>query len=305
MNPSVTDAVHRALERTSNVLFEPFSLKKWLILGFCSFLATLGRGGYSFQYPASGEDSGRHLSRAGAWISSHPVLALALGAGGLVIALAVKALLEWLSSRGTFMFLDGVVRDRGAVSEPWHRLADRAYSYFVLSFTVTAGMAFLSVLILLCCAILAWPGLMAQTLDYRATLALIVALSTLPPLGLLYLLVRSILSDFIAPIMYVRKIDAGSAALLYWRQLFLPHFTSIVLFYLCKLALSIIAGLAAIIAVLFTCCLAAVPYLGSVIVLPISVFFRSYSIFYLSQFGQDWDLMRSVSGPDANPEGAR
>ncbi len=303
MIPSVTDAVHSALERTRKVLFRPFSLKKWFILGFCSFLATLGRGGCSAHYNVHGEDPGRQVGRAAAWISSHPFLVLALAAGGLVVGLAIKAVLVWLSSRGTFMFLDGVVRDRGAVSEPWHRLADPAYSYFLLRFTVVAGMAFLSVLILLCCAILAWPSLMSQTFDYRARVALIVGASTFLPLGLLYVLVRSILSDFIAPIMYIREIDAGPAAVLFWRQLFLPHFTSIVLFYLCKLALAIIAGLGAILAVVFTCCLAAIPYLGSVILLPFTVFFRSYSIFYLSQFGQGWDIMRAVSALREEPQG--
>lgn len=172
---SVGDAVDRALERTRDVLFRPFQLSKWFILGFCAFLTTLGRGGCSFQYRFSaGGDAGPPIGDAVQWITSHLLLVIALSGGALVIGLAVRALLDWLSSRGQFMLLDGVVRDRGAVSEPWHCLAGPANSYFVLRYTITVGIALLSVGILAACVVLAWPSLMAETFDSRAQLALIV-----------------------------------------------------------------------------------------------------------------------------------
>jgi hypothetical protein len=43
-----------------------------------------------------------------------------------------------------------------------------------------------------------------------------------------------------------------------------------------------------------TCCLAALPYIGTVIVLPVPVFFRSFSLLFLRQFGADWDVWSKI-----------
>ena len=35
----------KALRHTGKVLFEPFDMGKWFVIGFCAWLATLGKGG--------------------------------------------------------------------------------------------------------------------------------------------------------------------------------------------------------------------------------------------------------------------
>ena len=45
MNISVVDPIGQSLKRTSEILFKPFDLRKWFVLGFCAFLAYLGEGG--------------------------------------------------------------------------------------------------------------------------------------------------------------------------------------------------------------------------------------------------------------------
>src|SRR5438046_8540925 len=47
-----------------------------------------------------------------------------------------------------------------------------------------------------------------------------------------------------------------------------------------------------------TCCLASLPYVGTVIVLPIPVFFRSFSLLFLRQFGSDWDVWKKIPVPE-------
>ena len=37
-----------------------------------------------------------------------------------------------------------------------------------------------------------------------------------------------------------------------------------------------------------TCCLAALPYVGTVFFLPFLVFVRSYSLYFMEQFGPQW-----------------
>jgi hypothetical protein len=48
-----------------------------------------------------------------------------------------------------------------------------------------------------------------------------------------------------------------------------------------------------------TCCLALLPYLSSVVFLPIHVFFRCYSLKFLEQFGEEW---RILQGPQADTQ---
>ena len=45
MRLSVVDPISPAFARTKLVLFSPFDLGKWLRLGFCAFLMSLGEGG--------------------------------------------------------------------------------------------------------------------------------------------------------------------------------------------------------------------------------------------------------------------
>ncbi|HBF33064.1 TPA: hypothetical protein DDW35_00735 [Candidatus Sumerlaeota bacterium] len=41
---SPVDPISKAIDRTREALFQPFDLMKWVILGFCVFLAALGEG---------------------------------------------------------------------------------------------------------------------------------------------------------------------------------------------------------------------------------------------------------------------
>jgi len=54
-----------------------------------------------------------------------------------------------------------------------------------------------------------------------------------------------------------------------------------------------------LIVVLMTCCIAgcfmAIPYLGTVLLLPVLIFYRAYSLHFLAQFGPEYD----VFPPDA------
>ncbi len=36
---SVTNPISAALDRTKRILFKPFDIGKWFVLGFCAFLA--------------------------------------------------------------------------------------------------------------------------------------------------------------------------------------------------------------------------------------------------------------------------
>ena len=42
---SVTTPISQAIERVRQILFNPFDLGKWFVIGFCAWLAGLGESG--------------------------------------------------------------------------------------------------------------------------------------------------------------------------------------------------------------------------------------------------------------------
>ena len=68
-----------------------------------------------------------------------------------------------------------------------------------------------------------------------------------------------------------------------------------------QIVLSIAIGMVVVGAVIVTCCIAAcvmaLPYLGTVLLLPVLVFERSYSLYYLAQFGPAYNVFPTPPPP--------
>ena len=71
------------------------------------------------------------------------------------------------------------------------------------------------------------------------------------------------------------------------------------LYILFQIVLGMAIGVIVFGAVVITCCCAlfllAIPYLGTVLLLPVLVFKRSYSLYFLRQFGPDYDVFPPAS----------
>jgi uncharacterized membrane protein len=94
---------------------------------------------------------------------------------------------------------------------------------------------------------------------------------------------------FMVPLMYVRRYRAGQA----FRQmagLVLENAGSFILFCLFGMCMLLGVGMVSGIATCLTCCLALLPYVGTVILLPVWVFLRSYALRFIRQFGPDYDV---------------
>jgi len=62
---SITDPIGLAMERVRQVLFSPFDLGKWFVIGFCAWLAGLGErasGGGNFHSSGSTPTEGISIS---------------------------------------------------------------------------------------------------------------------------------------------------------------------------------------------------------------------------------------------------
>src|SRR5205085_7585668 len=130
--------LNQAIELTRNILFRPFNLEKWFIIGFAAFLSHLagGGGGGSFN-PWGFRNRNRwwnlhHTTDAfgGQIEPGHLWLAIGLGLVAFAVILAVVLVLLWIGCRGRFIFVDCIVQNRGAITAPWHEFRPVANNYF-------------------------------------------------------------------------------------------------------------------------------------------------------------------------------
>lgn len=303
------DPLSRAFEGMMNRLFRPMDIKKWFVVGFTCWLARFveinGGGGGSTGYTGDWETNSEATmlastsSFAGAmeeipWVG-------AIGAVGcLFLFAAIVALvlvMLWVGSRGQFMFLDNVVHDRALVKKPWARYRMQGNSLFLwkLCFAVAA------VLVLGGVGMLAAVGLGLNSMD--SVLApdwslVATCFVILLPLIVLVIYVDLFATHFVVPIMYAEELPALQA----WKR-FLPIFRAraghFLLYGFFLLLLSIGVAAAVVVAGCLTLCLGflvlIVPYLGTVVLLPVYMTKRLLSVEYLQQMMPELGLVREAS----------
>jgi hypothetical protein len=74
----------------------------------------------------------------------------------------------------------------------------------------------------------------------------------------------------------------------------------IVLYCLFWIVLALASVLVSCTAICATCCIAAIPYIGTVILLPVFVLFQSFSLCFLRQFGSEYDVWMGIE-PETLP----
>jgi hypothetical protein len=299
-NVSVILPVGQAIDRAKLLLFQPFDPGKWFIIGFCAWLAYLGEGGFggnfNFNGPGGGGRGGGGLRE---WLEQardfvmnnlHWIVPVALAV--IALSLALGVLLTWLSSRGKFMFLHCVALNRAEVAAPWNKYRNEANSLFV--FRLVLGLLSLVPTLPLIVGILL---VLLRIAGGRGTspgpIVLLIGLVLVFALIVFALwLVAKLTTDFVVPLMYLR----GARCVDAWKEfygLLAANPGNFVLYLLFQIVLSLAIGVLVITAVLVTCCIAGcflmIPYLGTVLMLPVLVFSRAYSLHYLAQFAPEYD----------------
>jgi hypothetical protein len=79
------------------------------------------------------------------------------------------------------------------------------------------------------------------------------------------------------------------------------HPGEIVLYCLFLVVLVIATGLISCFAICATCCIAAIPYVGTVILLPVVVLLQAFSLSFIRQFGPDYDVWANSMPPESLP----
>jgi hypothetical protein len=281
-----------AFELTKKILFQPFDLKKWLVIGFAAWLANLGGGGGSFNYRTNRGEAVQKINEA---ISQIPQPILIVGVCVLILfVLVLVVLFAWLRARGVFMFIDCIVKNRGAIAEPWRDLRKEGNSYFLFSLLV--GLAFLIFVGLLSLPLVV-PVIRDAAFPRTHSVYVICAIATWVSVMLLLVLAWSLIANFMVPIMYRQRCRPSEAFNIVAR-LIAGHLGEIVLYCLFLIVLALATVIVACIATCATCCIAAIPYIGTVILLPIFVLLRSFSLLFLRQFGPDSDVWATFVPPE-------
>ncbi|MBP9899894.1 MAG: hypothetical protein V9H26_01705 [Verrucomicrobiota bacterium] len=306
---SVTTPISQALDRVKRVLFQPFDLGRWFILGFGAWLAHLGEqgwsgggnyGGGSHHGGSGGPNFQRALEHAKDYLTSNfwwigPVIVAVV-----VFGLALWVLFTWLNSRGKFIFLHCVALNQAEVVAPWNQFAGVGNSLW--RFRLGLGLVGMAVMLPLLALIIV-PVFKMVLRGAPNAAGIVVAVGAL--LGLIvvaigFALIGKLLADFVVPIMFLR----GKQCLAGWSELgglLAAHPGSFVLYFLMQLVLGMASGVLVLVVILATCCLAGcfmmVPYLGTVLLLPVLVFQRAYSLHFLAQFGPAYDVFPPAASP--------
>ena len=298
---SVIDPIGPALETVKTILFRPFDLGKWFIIGFCAWLAQLGnpRGGGGGGGGGNGGGSSsvrEQFYQAKEYVIANLNWIIPLTIVVVVIGIVVWFFFKWLSSRGQFMFLHCVAHNKAEVTNPWHKFRQHANSLFIFRIILgligflTIGLPFLLVIGLIVMMI-ASDGAVIIGVAGGITIGVLI-------LGgaIIFALISKFTKDFIVPIMFLRTTSCIEG----WREFLTilsvnkARFTLYILF---QIALTIMIGIILWMGMCLACCLCCfisifllIPYIGTVILLPVFVFTRSYSLLYLKQYGPEFDV---------------
>jgi len=295
---SVIDPLGPAFERVKIILFKPFDLEKWFVIGFCAWLAGLGEygggGGGDGPQWRSGGNAHQAAEHAKDFLLENLPWIIPVAMIVLLIIVGLWILLTWLSSRGRFMFLHCVAQNKAEVKVPWTKFRQHATGLFL--FRIVVGLIALTAFSLPC--LLAVFFILAITSGPSFVWAipgLVVAGLAFFVLGIIFWLVKRFTTDFVIPIMFLRSESCIAA----WRQfltLLSANKARFSLYALFRIVIAIAIGVVIALGFCIGCCLCCVsvllliPYIGTVILLPVFIFERSYSLYYIHQYGPQFDV---------------
>jgi hypothetical protein len=333
-------AFDHAWERMQVILFRPFDIGKWLVIGFSAFLAGLldgGNGFNSFNVPSNNNDNFKrttllephslfpapptgtaHVSAS--WLAqttfpslspsqatSWMVTSMATGLGIffisliLIVVFAIVFLMYWLGARGQFLLLDNIVRNRAEIAWPWRTYARQGNGLFL--FLLLWCLAVFVLLVPVCVGdfFVAQPFLREHRWPQGVEIPLVILSGFVTfAVVLAWSVFFFLFRELGVPLMFRNGITSREAFLETWR-LAKRHPGPLALLVLLRIALFI--GLAVIQLVLccFSCCTELIPYVGTVMLLPALIYIRCFTLDCLAQFGPEYDVWTVDLPPGAPP----
>ena len=193
------------------------------------------------------------------------------------------------------MFVHCVAGNKAEVVVPWNKFARHGNSLFL--FRIVLGfIGFLVIGIPVAASIFAGFVMCATGFNPAAIIGLTGAIFVVVVVAVLLGLIAKFTTDFVVPIMFLHTESSVAG----WKQcleLMSGNKAQILLYILFQIVICLVIAFIALTICLVTCCccccllvLFVLPYVGTVILLPLFAFKRAYSLFYLRQFGTQFDV---------------
>jgi hypothetical protein len=320
-------AFEKAWQRMAVILFQPFDVAKWGLIGFNAFLAGLAEGNVSFNNPVSlnNEKTQYHFNSLPdalkafkdfrTWVGTLPdnpwlKVILCVAAACVVIWLV----LSWVGCRGEFVFLDNIVRNRAALAWPWQRYARAGNVWFLFDlglFLISGLFAALAAGVFF---LLNWRWIdAARDPDATELATLVFAALVIFVLGLLGATIRFLVQSLVLP-LYFRQTTSLIGSLLAVLALVFNRPLSIFVYLVISLLIQIAAGLISCVVVVAACCVtcwaSCYPFIGALLLslilcellLPVLVFERCFQLGCLEEFGPEYNVFSvDLAPPGAGP----
>ena len=200
--------------------------------------------------------------------------------------------LVWVSSRAKYVSLDDVVYGGARIVEPWNRFRREGNSLFLCTIAIFLGACVLIAIAVATIVFSVGLGVLFRGEPFKITALMVFAGCFL---GLLFVALgyaAFFLEAFVVPLMHRYRIGAVEA----WRRflrLFSARPFAFLAVGLAVIAAFVVFGVSALMFGFMTCCLGFLllmtPYLSNVLLLPVTVFYRSFTLEFLAQF--DGDLL--------------
>lgn len=286
-----------AFELMKRILFQPFDVAKWLVIGFAAFLSGAWGSGFQFRFPTGGNWNFKSTSyNHHAPISDslpHWLLPFIFIVVAAIIVIAF--VLMWIAARGRFIFMDCVVKNRAAIIEPWKDYRREGNSFFLFSLAVML-LAAVIVLALVLLIVVPFGLFSAGNTTSGLRVALVCALIFLGLVWFALAIIFAVVTQFMVPVMYRRRCLAREAFFDVWK-LIRTRPWPFVLFVLFGIVLALAMLVAGTAVSCMTCCIAGLPYVSSVVFLPAFVWLLGFKLLFLRQFGPEYDVWAPVEVP--------
>ena len=192
--------------------------------------------------------------------------------------------------------------DQAAVAEPWSKFAAEANSLF----RFRVGLSLIGMILTLPLVVFIVLTIVRMFLRGEADVAGVLTAAGLVLVLLAVAIVLAVLQkflvDFVVPIQYLRDCSCLAA----WGGLYallVSYPGQFALYLLFQIVLGMAIGTLVLLTILVTCCCAGclmiLPFIGTVLLLPVLVFKRVYPLYYLAQF--EYDVFSNPSAPAPSP----
>ena len=285
-----------AYELMKRILFQPFDFAKWCVIGFAAFLSGSWGSGFQFRFPAKGTWNFRSISYDNLSTSdSFPFRLLPFIIAISILILIVVVVFMWIRARGRLIFTDCVVKNRAAIVAPWNEYRREGNSFLFFSIAVMfVGLLILVAFVLL---IVGSKGLFSHSkLTTELHTGAVFVFVVVGLIWLAFSVFFAVVTQFMIPVMYRRRCLALEAFFDVSR-LILARPGPIILYVLFGIVVVLAFLITSTIISCLTCCIAALPYISSVVFLPAFVWLLAFKLLFLRQFGPEYDVWATADFP--------